>query len=315
MSESTPPLDTIGYPADPHLVSVLRRRYLAQQSRGTLPPLRERARIALTASDRRAASLIGRSRPAALRTYDQIPMRADDMLYQAKFIAPYVMNKSVAFVGDYDSASALLGLLGTHSDDGPAHMLVLDFDERVLAALRGIAQRHGFADRLETRLFNVFDPVPPDLVGRYDWFYTNPPYGSRNDGASGRLFIARGCELVHEYASGCIILPDDPARLWSRLAMLTTQRFLVAHDWVVREKFDAMHRYHLDDDRDLSSSLLLVDHVAAVGRAGAAIPYAGRRVATAEVPYFYGRAVAPPYPRYIDREGNSIFGDDHKEAV
>ncbi len=307
MSELMPSLDTIAHPVDLRLVPVLGRRSVAQHSQRALPPLHERVRIALTAADRRAAALIERSRPIALRTYDQIPMRGDDLLYQAKFIAPYVANKSVAFVGDYDSASALLGLLGTLGDPGPAHMLVLDFDERVLATLQGIARRHGFADRLEVRLFNVFDPVPPDLVGRYDWFYTNPPYGSRNNGASGRLFIARGCELMRGGANGCIILPDDPARPWSHRAMLATQRFLITHDWVVREKFDSMHRYHLDDDQDLSSSLLLVNHVAAADRDDHAIPYAGRRVTAAEVPYFYGRAVVPPYPRYIDREGNSVF--------
>lgn len=315
MSELIPSLDTTAHLADLHLVSAPRQRSLTQYSQGVLPSLHERARIAPTATERRAVTLIERSRPIALRTYDQIPMRADDLLYQAKFIAPYVANKSVAFVGDYDSASALLGLLSTLGDAGPAHMLVLDFDERILAALQGVAHRHGFADRLEARLFNVFDPVPPDLAGRYDWFYTNPPYGSRNNGASGRLFIARGCEITHGDASGCIILPDDPARPWSRQAMLATQRFLITHDWVVREKFDAMHRYHLDDDRDLSSSLLLIDHVAAAARDGSDIPYAGRRVAATEVPYFYGRAVAPPYPRYIDREGNGVFVDDCKEAV
>ncbi len=309
MNRSRSSLDTVVHPSDLRPLPAPGRRGVPPQSWCARPPslAHGRARIALTAADGRAAALIEQARPRALRAYDQIPMRADDLLRQAKVITPYVANKSVAFVGDYDSASALLGLLGTLSDPGPAHMLVLDFDARVLAALRGIARRYGFADRLEVRLYNVFDPVPPDLVGRYDWFYTNPPYGSRNNGASGRLFIARGCALTRGNASGCIILPDDPARPWSRWAMLATQRFLIAHDWLVREKFDGMHRYHLDDDRDLSSSLLLVDHVAEVDGNDRGVPYAGRRIAAAEVPYFYGRAVAPPYPRYIDREGNAVF--------
>jgi hypothetical protein len=268
--------------------------------------------VPVTAADRRAVTLIEQARPQALRIYDQIPMRADDLLHQAKLIGPLLGGMAVAFVGDYDSTSALLGLLGTLGDPQPARMLVLDFDERVLAAVQGIAGRHGFAHRLEVRRYNVFDPVPADLIGRYDWFYTNPPYGSCNNGASARLFIARGCELTRRRdASGCIIVPDDPTRPWTRRAMLATQQFLAAHNWLVREKLDGMHRYHLDDDRHLASALLLVDHVRDAYGVSRPVPYAGRRVDVSEIPQFYGRAVAPPYPEYINRTGHSVFTTPH----
>jgi hypothetical protein len=36
---------------------------------------------------RRAITLIEQARPLALRAYDQIPMKADDLLFQARFIA------------------------------------------------------------------------------------------------------------------------------------------------------------------------------------------------------------------------------------
>ncbi len=256
-------------------------------------------RTQVTAVERAAAILVEQARPLALRAYDQIPMRSEDLIRQVRLVAPLLADRAVAFVGDYDSASALIGLLGAHDAPCPSHMLVLDFDDRVLATLEMIARRHGFADRLEVRRYNVFDPVPPDLVGRYDWFYTNPPYGASNNGESGRLFIARGCELVRRDGRGCIILPDDANRPWTRRAMMATQQFMAAHNWLVRAKLDDMHHYHLDDDPHLASSLLLVEHVADAYGVRRAMPYIGRRVQAPEIPHFYGRRVAPPYPAHI----------------
>lgn len=256
-------------------------------------PLVEREQVSMMIGGRRAITLIEQARPLALRAYDQIPMKADDLLFQARFIAPYLAHQHVAFVGDYDSTSALLGLLGTRGTPLPATMLVLDFDERVLASVQALALRYGFADRLTVRRYNVFDPLPQDLLGQYDWFYTNPPYGSCNNGESARLFITRGCELTHGGGRGCIILPDDPRRRWAQQAMLATQQFLTEHYWLVREKFDEMHHYHLDDDRDLASSLLIAEHVPDAYGAHRRLPYAGRHVATTEIPQFYGRSVLP----------------------
>lgn len=274
----------------------------------SLRSFRERIGIVLSLADRRASTIIEQARPPALRTYDQIPMRSDDLLFQAKFIAPHLAHKTVAFVGDYDSASALLGLLATRDSPSPTRMIVLDFDERVLTTLDNLARRYGFADRLQTHLYNVFDPVPADLVGTCDWFYTNPPYGSRNDGASGRLFITRGAELTRTDAGGCIILPDDRARPWTHAAMRTTQQFLLTHCWQISEKFDDVHQYHLDDDCDLFSSLILVHH-ADNGSDERAMPYAGRCVPAADIPFFYGGAVTPPYPRLIGADGKGVFDE------
>jgi N4-bis(aminopropyl)spermidine synthase len=258
----------------------------------------------ITPAERQAAALVERLRPPSLRQFDQIPMRSSDLLRQVKLMASYLAGKSVAFVGDSDSTSLLLGLLSQLGSPRPAHMLVVDFDERLLTVLRTQAQQYGFGDILEVRRYNVFDPIPADLLGKYDWYYCNPPYGSRNDGASARLFITRGCELTKPHnGRGCIILPDDSYRAWARRAMITTQQFLSWHGWTIREKLEQMHQYHLDDDKELASSMLLVEY-SAYGD-GSALPmrYEGRRVEFSEIAYFYGRNVLPPYPRYIRADG------------
>lgn len=259
-----------------------------------------------TKAERRALHIVEGMRPPPLRDYDQIPMRSPDLLRQVKTMAPLLANLTVAFMGDYDGTSALLGLLASRDMPCPARMVVLDFDERLLYQMEAIARQHGFSDRLELRLYNAFDPVPPALVSACDWFYTNPPYGCRNVGESTRLFITRGIELTRSPSGyGCIIVPcgDTPERAWAQDALLATQRFLLASGWVVSGADAGLHRYQLDDDPDLPSSTLLVESI----DASAAPRYIGRAVEPTAIPHFYGRSINPPYPRYVHVNGALDF--------
>jgi hypothetical protein len=64
-----------------------------------------------------------------------------------------------------------------------------------------------------------------------------------------------------------------------------------------------MHKYHLDDDCELSSSLMIVHQEVYGQRIRPVMPYAGRAVQFTEIPMFYGRKVVPPYARYIGGTG------------
>lgn len=262
-----------------------------------------------TVAERWAVRLIERVRPSSLRAFDQIPMRQNHLLQQVKFMAPRLAGKSVAFMGDHDSASLLLGLLGVLGRSSlPKNMLLLDFDERLLVTAQKVAKKFQFDHILECRLYNVFDPIPEDLVGVFDWFYTNPPYGCRNEGESARLFVTRCCRLAKNNNSrGCIILPDDDEREWTRVAMLATQRFLCQHNWAVDEKISQFHKYHLDDDRELTSSLLLVKCGLEANNLSELMPYARRAVHYDEIEHFYGESVRAPYPHYIRHDGSYDF--------
>jgi N4-bis(aminopropyl)spermidine synthase len=263
--------------------------------------LRHWLRVPTTADELRIAKLIDRSRPPSLRMFDQIPMNYRDHVRQGKLLAPYLADQTVAFMGDSDCTSLLLGLLSLLGMPLPSRMLLLDFDARLLKFATDLAESHGFGHILETRLYNVFDRLPNDLIGQFDWFYTNPPYGSHNLGDSARLFITRGCELVRPDGQGCIILPHDRQREWTRNAMLETQHFLTQHGWAVNDKVRELHTYKLDDDRRLASSVMLVEHVASMLHQP--MPYGSRSVACEEIPLFYGRSVKPPYPHYICADG------------
>ena len=276
------------------------------QVNNTTHLLKQMLNGAISPSDLSIVEMIEQIRPKSLRDYDQIPMHSIDLLRQVILAAPYLNNKAVAFVGDHDGTCLLFGILGRLGKiPQPACMLLLDFDERLLVVAARLAKQFGFENRLKTHLYNVFDPIPRHLQGQYDWFYTNPPYGCRNEGESVRLFINRGCELVRtDYANGCIILPHDSDRQWTHAAMLATQKFLCDHNWVIDKKLNQLHRYHLDDDQELSSSILFARYERLPNLISRQMPYSERQVDQEEIPHFYGRSVSPPYPRYIRKDGS-----------
>ncbi len=265
----------------------------------------------VTPEEERLLALWEAARPESLRAFDQIPMRGSDLLCQVKLIAPHLAGKRIVFVGDHDGTSLLLGLLSSQGMiKGPAQMTLLDFDDRLLEVASALAEEHHFSERFTSRLYNVFDPLPKELVGTFDAFYTNPPYGASNLGASARLFITRGCELTKsEWSEGYILLPTDHERLWTRASMMATQSFLINHGWRVAAQLPQLHRYHLDDDAALMSSLLCVEREAAVMHAPP-LPWQGRAVNPLEIPHFYGRDVLPPYPKYIAVDGREVTSLD-----
>lgn len=265
----------------------------------------------VTPEEERLLALWEAARPESLRAFDQIPMRGSDLLCQVKLIAPHLAGKRIVFVGDHDGTSLLLGLLSSQGMiKGPAQMTLLDFDDRLLEVASALADEHHFSERFTSRLYNVFDPLPKELVGTFDAFYTNPPYGASNLGESARLFITRGCELTNSvWSKGYILLPTDHERLWTRASMLATQSFLLTHGWGIAAQLPQLHRYHLDDDAALMSSLLCVEREAAVMHAPS-LPWQGRAVSPSEIPHFYGRDVLPPYPKYIAVDGREVSSLD-----
>ncbi len=289
--------------APPHL-----QEHLTSSSRtGNLRTGRFTARFVAyraTDEDRELGALIEATRPPSLREFDQIPMQASDLLRQVRAVAPLLAGRSVGFVGDSDMTSLALGLTAVRGGQRPASMLLLDFDRRLLARAQAFAEEHGFGHLLSIRAYNVFDALPQDLVGRLDWFYINPPYGSRNAGLSARLFVHRGMELIKARSGrGCAILPCDPDRPWTQTAWNGTEAFLHEQGWAVTEKIDGAHRYHLDDDPGLRSSAILVRRVRSTSTPP--LPLAGMPVDMNLVEDFYGRAVKPPFPHYIREDGTS----------
>ncbi|MBZ5670954.1 MAG: bis-aminopropyl spermidine synthase family protein [Acidobacteriia bacterium] len=229
-------------------------------------------------------------RPKPLRVVDQIYMLPGSQLNQAKLVSDYLRGREVVFVGDGDCMSLVTGILGKEKlVDPPAYMRVFDFDERIVKFVRDASQQFGFSDLIEAHYYNVRKPVPKAFFNQSDVFYTNPPYGSKNGGQSGIVFLARCMEFCKSAGSyGVAILPFHHHKAWSRDAMYNIQQFLNQNGYVVSEMLRGMHRYHLDDEPELLSGTVIMDRV---------------------------KALPPPYRKHIFKkeELRKFYGDSQKE--
>lgn len=200
------------------------------------------------------------NRPPPLRQFDQIYMKAGDMVMQAEFVAQWADGKKLCFIGDGDGigiCSALLKHRGIYPY-GPANVTVLDFDERVVNSVNRIADKERMGEGvLDARKYNVLDALPADL-GKYDCFYTNPPWGQYNEGRSVDVFVQRGIEAISNQGEGLIVIAGDLDLAWPARVLSNVQRNAAKQDFFVGRMQPGLHLYHLDDAPDLRSCNLVI---------------------------------------------------------
>lgn len=205
-----------------------------------------------------AISDVVQNRPRPIREFDQIYMKSGDMVLQSEFVAKEAENKRLAFIGDGDAISVCVAYLQKRGiiDYGPARVTVFDFDERIVGAINRFAEKEGVG-HLDAQLYNCADALPA-FRQRYDIFYTNPPWGQYNDGASVNLFVQRGMEVVHHQGSGIVVIADDAELAWTRAVLGKVQKFALDRGFFVNRMMSQLHAYHLDDAAELKSCNLLL---------------------------------------------------------
>jgi predicted methyltransferase len=222
-----------------------------------------------------AISDIVQNRPPPIREVDQIYMKVADMVIQAEYTARVLDGQDVIFIGDGDSIGLSMAHLRGEGviDYGPRSILVVDFDERIVTAIARFAEKYEIRDVITSQLYNVVDPLPENIVGTKDAFYTNPPWGASNDGESVHVFVERGIEALkpNGLVSGVIVIADDEEVQWTQDVLRSTQRLAIEHKFVIGDMLRELHLYHLDDAPDLRSCSLLIrrltDVAAPVSRA------------------------------------------------
>lgn len=252
-------------------------------------------------------------RPHPNRTNDQIFMLPGSQLIQALLVEDYLKYRDVVFVGDGDCMGLVIAHLTSKGvlKKGPAKIRILDFDERILEFNRIAIQDLGLPpDLISLELYNVRNPIPEKLRGAHDVFYTNPPYGSADNGNCGIVFLARCMELCKPAPSwGIAILPFAHKEDWSRNAMYNIQGFLSKQGYVVSEMVREIHQYHLEDRPSLRSANVVLDRVVNVDS-----PYVKMRLTNKQLEHFYG-SKDQPMPEYISKDGYFIFADGTKKKI
>lgn len=204
-----------------------------------------------------AISDVVQNRPRALREFDQIYMKAGDMVMQSEFVAKWANEKRLAFIGDGDAISVCVAYLQKRGilSYGPSRIVVFDFDERIVGAVQRFADKERL-DSLSAVLYNCLDAFPD--VAAFDRFYTNPPWGASNNGESVNVFTQRGMEAIHFNGEGMIVIADDEELAWPKQVLANVQRFALQRGFYVARMMPRLHQYHLDDAPDLRSCNLIV---------------------------------------------------------
>jgi len=187
-------------------------------------------------------------------------MKAGDMVLQTSLIAQRFAGRKLLFMGDGDSISLCLAYLVKREvlEEGPDSILVLDFDERMVRAVERFADREGISDKIQSRLYNCIDKLPSELLGGFNAFYTNPPWGAHNEGESVKVFVERCIEASTAGAVGAVVIADDSSVPWSQKVLSETQQFALNLGFYVQEMQTNLHEYHLDDAPDLRSCNLFL---------------------------------------------------------
>jgi len=204
-----------------------------------------------------AISDVVQNRPRPLREFDQIYMKAGDMVLQSELVARWADSKRLAFIGDGDSISVCVAYMRARKilDYGPSEIVVYDFDERICGAITRFAEKESVA-ALSAHLYNVLDPFPG--TQDFDCFYTNPPWGESNEGQSVKVFLQRGMEATRYNGQGMVVIADDPEREWAKRVLANVQQYAISSGFYVERMMSRLHSYHLDDSPDLRSCNMLL---------------------------------------------------------
>jgi len=214
-----------------------------------------------------AVSDVVQNRPRPLRELDQIYMKTGDMLLQCELVAQWADKKRLVFIGDGDAISVCVSYLMHRKilDCGPTNVTVFDFDERICSAITRFADKERIMN-LSARLYNCLEAFP--ATSQFDCFYTNPPWGASNDGASINVFAQRGMEAVGYKGEGMIVMADDHHMEWPQRVLHSVQKFVLGQNFYVQKMASMLHQYHLDDNPELRSCNLMVKSLPSAGWCG-----------------------------------------------
>jgi N4-bis(aminopropyl)spermidine synthase len=254
-----------------------------------------------------AISDVVQNRPRPIRSVDQIYMKTADMVLQSQLVARWADGKRLAFMGDGDAISVCVAYLKKRKiiDYGPSKIVVFDFDERIVEAVKRFADQERL-DHLDAQLYNCLDAFPN--ANSFDCFYTNPPWGASNKGESVKVFAQRGMEAIGYNGDGMVVIADDDELPWPRVVLANIQGFAIERGFYVQRMMSKVHEYHLDDAPELRSCNLMFRSIHDNAFPKDTAPITDKQ----RLENFYGRASFPKI-KYIREKKRVDYGKAHDD--
>jgi len=177
---------------------------------------------------------IAKKRPRPTLDFFQGYMQEQDVVARAALMHHYgdLHRKNIVLIGDDDLLSIALSLTQL-----PSRILVLDIDKRLGEFIKSVNKNYGF--EIEFRNYNVADPLPSDLIGKFDVFSSEPL-----ETLSGlKAFVSRGVSCLKENGVGYFGLTILEA---SHKKWLAIQRLLVKMNCVITDIIGGFSAYPMD---------------------------------------------------------------------
>jgi predicted methyltransferase len=177
---------------------------------------------------------IAEKRPSPTLDFFQGYMLERDVVARIALMHYYgdLDGKDIVLIGDDDLLSVALALTGL-----PSRITVLDIDKRLGDFLGTVNKDYGFD--IEFVKYNVAEPLPKELRGRFDVFSSEPL-----ETVSGlRAFIVRGVSCLKENGVGYFGLTHYEASLKKWLAV---QKLLANMNCVITDVIQGFSVYPMD---------------------------------------------------------------------
>jgi len=173
-------------------------------------------------------SVIVKNRPSALKEFDQGFVSEETTVARVALMHRWgdIDRKDIMIIGDDDLLSIALWLTGM-----PRRITVLEIDKRLTSFIRDIA-----GGRVEVMEYDVRKPLPQDLMGSFDVFFTDPTESLEGF----KLFSLRGMLSLRNESSGYFGLTRVEASLnkWYEI-----QRFIHECGFVITDIIDDFNHY------------------------------------------------------------------------
>lgn len=191
------------------------------------------------------------SRPKGNLLLEQYLMTSESVYCQLEKCRDLFQNKDVLFLGDDDHISLLMSyFFNTRST-------VLELDSRVIKN-QILWEKTLKLDNHIIIKSDFKDPIKSLLKDKFDIFYANPPYGSKNKGLGALVWLSRGLSLLKKEGFGLLVYPIRFDFYWSLTNMNKIQNFLTKNDSIIVGVDHDLHTYQsLKKDPNLRSSNIL----------------------------------------------------------
>jgi|Deesub1362A_J573_1020465.scaffolds.fasta_scaffold00169_71 hypothetical protein len=171
---------------------------------------------------------IAKARPSALREFDQGFVSEETTIARVALMHRWadIKGKEIVLIGDDDLLSIGLWLTGM-----PERIVVLEIDERLTSFIRDVT-----GGTVEVRGYDVRRPLPEDLVGAFDVFFTDPTESLEGF----KVFALRGMLSLRGDGAGYFGLTRVEASLnkWYEI-----QGFLHQCGFVITDIIDEFNHY------------------------------------------------------------------------